>query len=330
MQSTLQNSDLPEVTVIICTRNRAVQLGQVLTSATKMKIPSGLSWEFIVVDNGSSDNTPDVVKNFEAVLPIRCIREDKPGLSSARNCGVMSARGKYICWTDDDVVIHTEWLSSYVEAFRRHPEAAVFGGRVLPLLQPPTPDWFNDRKEYWPLNALLAHRDFGDDEMEVTFEGGKTPYGANFAVRAKEQKQLKYNLELGVSPSHKRLGEETDLIYRIFKAGGHGWWVPGSKVSHIIPPKRQTMRYIFDYSVLAGETYSYLRWKFPTNNYLLATKERHADYGITRLEIFKRIFLSGLKFSVRFVGSDKKSTIFHLRNFGFYLGMASYKPDDKN
>src|SRR5579864_5913338 len=121
----------PEISVIICTRDRAAQLASVLATACALKVPEGLSWELCVVDNGSSDSTPQVVREFSETLPIRYIREDVPGLSNARNRGVDEARGRYICWTDDDVEIDPEWLSAYAEAFRRHPDAAVFGGRIL-------------------------------------------------------------------------------------------------------------------------------------------------------------------------------------------------------
>jgi len=315
----------PFVTVIICTRNRAKQLAEVLESATAMSVPPGLHWEFIVVDNGSTDDTAGTVARFADRLPIRCVREERPGLSSARNCGVRAARGAYICWTDDDVVIDPNWLSAYVEAFRRHPEAAVFGGRVIPVLQSPTPDWFAEFKDSWPLNTMLAQRDFGDAVLPVEFAGGRTPYGANFAIRTIEQKGQVYNVDLGVSPSHKRVGEETDVIYKILKAGGCGWWVPGSKVNHIIPIKRQTFRYVYDYARLAGETFAYLRHTFPGDNYLLALGKPPENYHLTRWQLYRRIMSYGAKFCVWTMTRNTSSKLHNLRWLGFYIGMVSFK-----
>jgi len=111
-------SDKVEVTAIICTRNRATQLSQVLESASHLVVPPGLSWEFIVVDNGSSDNTADVVRRYAGRLPLRIVREEIPGLSNARNRGVAEARGDYICWTDDDVRLDPNWLAAYAAALR--------------------------------------------------------------------------------------------------------------------------------------------------------------------------------------------------------------------
>jgi glucosyl-dolichyl phosphate glucuronosyltransferase len=62
-----------------------------------------------------------------------------PPFSRARNRAVYAARGDYLVWTDDDVVVDPNWLAAYVAAFRRRPEAAVFGGPVFPRYEPPVP-----------------------------------------------------------------------------------------------------------------------------------------------------------------------------------------------
>lgn len=316
-----------DITVVICTRNRALQLASVLDSACKLIVPVGLIWEFIVVDNGSSDNTADVVAKYADRLPIRCVREDKAGLSNARNRGVEEAKGEYICWTDDDVVIDSMWLAAYSSAFKRHPEAAVFGGRVIPLLEKPTPDWFEKAKFDWPLRALLAYRDFGKEIIALSFVDWKVPWGANFAIRQLEQKAYLYNPELGVSPMHKRVGEETDVIYRIFKEGANGWWVPESKVTHIIPPKRQTMKYLFDYSYLAGETFSYMRDKYPKDNYLLATGNPPSEYYLSRFHLYRRVIKRSIQFLLATI-FNQESKLIYFRDIGYFFGAASYKKRD--
>jgi glucosyl-dolichyl phosphate glucuronosyltransferase len=318
------NPEKIDVTVIICTRNRAVQLASVLDSACKLIIPMDLRWEFIVVDNGSSDNTADVVAKYADRLPIRCVREDEAGLSNARNRGVVEAKGDYICWTDDDLVIDPEWLSAYAKAFKAHPEAAVFGGKIIPFLEPPTPVWLEKAKYEWPFNSLLAYRDLGGDVVPLKHVGNKLPYGANFAIRTLEQKRHRFNPELGVSPMHKRVGEESDVIYRIFKEGGNGWWVPDSKVTHIIPPKRQTLKYLYEYAFLGGETFAYLRDKFPSDNHLLATGVPPAEYYFSKPRLYSIAFQRSIKY-ILVVIIRRKSRFSILRDIGFYMGAASYK-----
>lgn len=313
-----------DISMIICTRNRASQLASVLDSACRLIIPPGLNWEFIVVDNGSSDGTGNIVSKYTDRLPIRCVREVNPGLSNARNCGVKEAQGKYICWTDDDVIIDPSWISAYAEAFKRHPEAAIFGGNIFPVLEKPTPDWFEKARYEAPLTSLMAYRNISEYIIPFNFAKGRIPWGANFAIRTLEQKRFQYNPELGVSPAHKRVGEETDVIYRIFKEGATGWWVPGSIVNHIIPVKRQTLRYLYDYSFLAGETFSYLRDKYPRDNHLLAGGVVGREYSFSKQRLYLRMLSQGFKFVVATIFS-KKSKLVLLREFGYYAGAASYR-----
>lgn len=316
----IQGEDVLDVTVVICTRNRAVQLASVLDSACRMIVPENLRWEFIVVDNGSSDGTAAVVGSYSDRLPIKCIREDRAGLSNARNCAVDAAKGKYICWTDDDVMIDPNWLSAYVDAFKYHPEAALFGGKIIPHLVKPTPIWFVLGRYDWP----LAFRDFGDTIVPLTFDGFKIPFGANYAIRVDEQKRHKYNPELGVSPMHKRVGEETDVMYRIFKDGNTGWWVPDSKVQHIIPSARQSLKFIYEYNYLVGETTGYLRENYPDDNYLLAGGRVPSGYHLSKLRLYSRIANRALRYLYATL-MGKENRFFYLTDLGYLAGLVSYK-----
>jgi len=312
------------VSVIICTRNRAAQLGEVLDSFCQLMVPPGLRWELIVVDNGSTDRTADVVAGYSARLPVRCLREDRPGISNARNLGVSEARGDYICWTDDDVLLDPRWLAAYVEAFRRHPEAAVFGGRIHPVLAPPTPEWFAKAKDKWPITTVLAARDFGDEVTPVTLEGGRTPYGANFAIRAIEQREQLYNANIGASPTQSRIGEETDVIHRVIRGGGTGWWVPDSEVQHIIQPQRQTLRYIFRYYRITGESFAYLQDRQPDDTYFVAFEDAPTPTIKPGPYLYRQLVLSAFWFAVYHARGNFDSKLRYLRDFGFFYGIFSY------
>ncbi len=258
-----------DVTLAVCTRDRPASLRAMLESACAMAVPPGLAWELLVIDNaGDGREGEAAAMSFAGRLPLRVVREPKPGLSHARNRAALEAKGRYVCWTDDDTLLESSWLAAYVEAFARHPGAALFGGRILAWAQPPVPSWFERHLLSWPVSGVVAHRDMGAGTIPISLEGGRIPWGANFAVRADAQREHLYNPELGSSPSHRRLGEETDLIYRIIKAGEGGWWVPGAGVRHVIAGERQTRAHILEYYDQAGRTAAFLHDRFPGDNAL--------------------------------------------------------------
>jgi glycosyltransferase involved in cell wall biosynthesis len=120
------------------------------------RLPDGLAREFVLVDNGSTDHTADVVADVDGRLPIPRVVALAPGLSNARNCGLAAARGDYICWTDDDVVIDANWLAAHTEAFARHPEATAFGGVIAPVFEREPPQWWFRSKDWLMHKAAVA------------------------------------------------------------------------------------------------------------------------------------------------------------------------------
>jgi glucosyl-dolichyl phosphate glucuronosyltransferase len=315
-----------DVSVIVCTRNRASRLSAMLDSACRLAVPAGLRWEIIVVDNGSTDKTRDVVDRVAGKLPIRYVPEPGPGLSHARNRGVMSAQARYFCWTDDDVLLDSGWLAAYAQAFVDFSGAAVFGGRILPELEQPTPSWFARYLHSSPLSDVLAQRDPGDRIIPITLKTGYTPYGANFAVRADVQRRFRYNPELGLAPGRMRSGEESDVIYRILKDGGSGWWIPAAKVRHVIATERQTLSHIAAYSRHSGETAAYLHDAFPGDN-AREVKRRPAFSFMNRTILSMCIAANRAGYSASSLTGIRPFGLACLTRRCFYEGVGAYYRD---
>ncbi|NGZ61381.1 MAG: hypothetical protein CV081_12895 [Nitrospira sp. LK265] len=245
------------LTVAVCTWNRSRLLRQCLEQMTKLDIPVGVEWELLVVNNNCTDDTDHVVDSFVSRLPVRLLFEAKPGQSNARNAAVREAKGQYVLWTDDDVLVDENWIANYAKAFQRWPEAVVFGGPITPWFVETPPTWL---EQVWPRVAdAYAIRDLGPEP--VKFDGRKrTPYGANFVVRTKEQHRNLYDARLGLRPGSSIRGEEIDLVNKLLTEGNAGWWVPGASVRHYVPPERMTTRYLRDYYLGYGQ---YLAMKEP-------------------------------------------------------------------
>jgi glycosyltransferase involved in cell wall biosynthesis len=123
-------SDAPFVTVVVPVRNGEATIQQCLTSLQHLQYPSERH-EVLVVDNGSSDRTAEIVRRY----PVRCLREDRRGLSHARNRGIEASRGQIVAFTDADCVVTTDWLTELVSGLG-DPRLSAVAGEVVAY--PPT------------------------------------------------------------------------------------------------------------------------------------------------------------------------------------------------
>ena len=122
----MNSSGTPEISVIIATRNRADSLRRLLPRLLEQS--PGLAWELVVVHNGSTDDTAEVLAGMAGKL--RTVVEPLPGKSRALNRAMAAARGELLVFTDDDVEPDRAWLDEIAAAARRHPEVDCFGGRI--------------------------------------------------------------------------------------------------------------------------------------------------------------------------------------------------------
>ena len=231
------------LSVAICTRNRERLLAQTLESCIGLRIPGGLEWELLVVDNGSTDGTREVLRRFAPALPLRVIDEPVAGKSRALNRAVEAASGDYVLWTDDDVLLSPGWLEAYALGVREWPDAVLLGGPVEPWFEVQPPRWIRD---VWPrLAVAYAAFDLGPEPCPLVAE--KVPHGANVAVRMAEQRRFLYDLRLGPGVSRGLRGEETTVFHAMVAEGLTGRWLPQARLRHFIPKERLRTGYVFDY-----------------------------------------------------------------------------------
>lgn len=118
-------SDIPPASVVILTRNRAKSLTIALAAVRAQDYPS---YEVIVVDNGSSDITPQVIAAYGAC---RVYVPSRYGIGYCRNRGVREAKGEVIAFLDDDCVPVRGWLSALVQKMLADPQIGLLGGTVI-------------------------------------------------------------------------------------------------------------------------------------------------------------------------------------------------------
>jgi glycosyltransferase involved in cell wall biosynthesis len=239
-----------KITVAICTWNRANLLDKTLTGLHRLHIPNGVEWEVLVVNNNSTDNTDQVIVRHAQVLPIRRIFEPRQGHSNARNRAIESAKGDLLLWTDDDVLVDSNWLTEYIRAANTYPEAAFFGGRIDPWFESSPPPWI-ERNLQW-LRGPYAIAQLGDDIRPLMER--ELPNGANMAFRTNLLQNIRFNPMLGRVGSDLLSADDHDVCKRFCIQGFWGLWVGSARVQHYIPRERLTMTYIQRWFYGAGRT----------------------------------------------------------------------------
>jgi glycosyltransferase involved in cell wall biosynthesis len=219
------------ISVIISSRNRASYLPDCLRSLAAQQ--GELPHEVIVVDNGSEDETPEVLARWCREHPeFRSTREERVGLSRGKNAGIRMARAPLLLFTDDDVVVPPGWIRSYAEFFSRHPlDTIVAGGPIIPVPAEDLgawPSWLDNR-------ALIDLRKL-DHGGERELQPPDYVFGANMAVPAILFSRLGlWNEDLGNTPTDRSTFEDTELQDRVWAAGGSVWFCPDTPVQHRVP-----------------------------------------------------------------------------------------------
>ncbi len=124
--------------VIVPTYNRANEIKELLDSLSTQELSLD-EFEVIIADDGSTDNTPEVINSFkkETELNIKTLHQDHNGPGEARNLGMKNAQGKYFVFVDSDCIADKNWLLAYKNAVAEK-DVAGFGGPdgVLPNFKP--------------------------------------------------------------------------------------------------------------------------------------------------------------------------------------------------
>ena len=307
-----------KVTVAVCTWNRADLLDKTLTQMCSLRIPAGVEWELLVVNNNCTDRTDQVIESYENKLPIRRLFEGKPGKSNACNLAVNETKGNILLWTDDDVLVDPGWIEAYLAAAWKFPNMAFFGGMIDPWYEVPPPKWFVRNLKYF--GKVVALRDFGSEIRPLASH--ERVIGANMAFRSEIQRQYQYDALLSTRPGRHASCEDHELIDRMRADGKEGLWVANAEVKHFIPRERSTLQFARRWWSEQAQVYVQ---RFPSacpspnGRIPLWLRRKYAEatfrtwfYSITRGERWAKAFfdaawLKGLQLACREASPNSKS-----------------------
>ncbi len=230
------------LTVALCTHNHADRLARTLADLAHVKAPSQ-PWEFLVIDNASSDATPELLATTgwrPVGAEVRVIREEKLGLSNARNRAVLEANGDYLLFMDDDETPDPAWLSAYEQTMlAEQPDA--LGGRIEVLFEDGTrPPWLQDE-----LLGFLGKLDHG--EARWLTESATPIFGGNFAFRRNVFERIgNFDTRLGRQGAANIGGEDTEIYRRLLENRCRIRWVPDAIIYHRIQTPKLRRNYFLD------------------------------------------------------------------------------------
>jgi glycosyltransferase involved in cell wall biosynthesis len=237
------------LSVIIPTHNRAASLARSVRSALELDLLHDHG-EILVVDNASTDQTPDVVSELQTAAGgsiVRYVQEADLGLHNARHTGARAAAGEILLFTDDDATFSPRWAGAYAAAFTEHGKMAAAGGPVHVAWDVPPPQWlteFMERKEPFT-GGEVAFGPFSllDRSDQLLIEPGGYFFGVNMAIR----RDVLFDLG-GFNPEAfggTWLGDgETGLVAKLSARGLLVGYVPDAEVHHHIGPERMTVAYL--------------------------------------------------------------------------------------
>ena len=315
-----RNAMPPTATVLICTYNRARTLAETLDSLARMIVPPGVTWDVLVVDNNSSDDTAAIVRERQAgfPVPLHYLHESRQGRSPALNTGLAAGRSTFVVFTDDDVVVEPGWLHAAIAPMLADATMDYSGGPVSPIWGAPCPRWLDrHRGDLWGAIAIL---DYGPSAF-VFEERRRVPLGANMAVR-----RTLIDAVGGFDPTLGRtatslLGQEVpEFFCRTQAHGARGVYAPDMKLHHHVPAGRLTRRYFRRWWFGKGISRSRLHRIHPRSaDTDLSAAKRVAGVPLFALRAMARHVLDGLGSLLR---RDVIGATRHEMMLAYYAGFA--------
>lgn len=225
-----------KVSVVVATYNGARTLNACLDSLLRLKYPS---YEVILVDDGSTDQTPEIAKQFPSV---HYIRQDNLGLSSARNTGIAVATGEIVAFTDDDCRADEDWLHYLVGDLLRSEFVGIGGHNFLP-------------PEDSHVAAAVMVSPGGPAHVMLTDREAEHIPGCNMAF-------YKWALDEigGFDPIYRKAGDDVDVCWRLQQRNYKIGFSPAGFVWHY---RRSTVKAYLKQQAGYGEAEALLAQKHP-------------------------------------------------------------------
>ncbi|MBD2167455.1 glycosyltransferase family 2 protein [Calothrix membranacea FACHB-236] len=282
------------LTIAIPTYNGASRLPELLELLKNQVGTENISWEIIVVDNNSTDNTAEVVQtyqqNWHCAYPLRYCFEKKQGAAYARKRAVLEARGSLIGFIDDDNYPLLNWVAEAYTFSKKYPKVGAYGSQIHPDWEVEPPNNFRR------IAPFLAITERGD--IPLLYESTKKllPPSAGLVIRRQAWLDSIPNQPIltGRVAGNMLTSEDLEMLSYIQKAGWEIWYNPKMEIYHKIPILRLQKDYLIPFFQGIGLS-------------------RYVTRMINIKPCYRPMFL------IAYMLNDLRKIILHLLRYGTYL-----------
>jgi glycosyltransferase involved in cell wall biosynthesis len=241
------------LSLIIATYNGARTLPKTLASINNLAIPDDCQFNVIIIYNNSHDSTPKLLNEYQCTHSLIKLHQAKQGKNSALNLIFENdiPLGQLLIFSDDDVILPTDFIQVYHDLTLSQPDVEIFGGAVIPK---------------WPGEIPLGLLEGVDEVVAFAITPAEAGYqtgliepvklhGPNMAIRRHVFSQnMKFNENIGPNGGNYMMGSESELLYRLREAGYSAYYQHELKVEHIIRPEQLTPKWIASRAYKAGRS----------------------------------------------------------------------------
>ncbi len=240
-------TDNLDFTVAIPTYNGASRLPELLERLRSQLDTEKFSWEIIVVDNNSTDNTAKLIQsyqeNWQCPYPLKYCFEARQGAAYARKKAVEVALGKLIGFLDDDNYPLPNWVAAAYAFAQKYPHAGAYGSQIHP-------DWEVEPPEnFRRIIPFLAITERGDIPLLYEPKKRLLPPSAGLVVRRQAWLESVPNQPIltGRVTGNMLTSEDLEMLCYLQKSGWEVWYNPEMEIYHKIPHTRLQKDYLIPF-----------------------------------------------------------------------------------
>lgn len=286
----------PNLTVLICTHNRADLLGRVLTSLNAAKRPT-MPVQILVAANACTDDTVVRMQAYgahQAVnggLPLRMIEIATPGKSHALNRAISEIKTELTAFVDDDHRVDENYLVAIEKAAQTWPDAGLYCGRILPDWDGTEPTWVHDEGPYRIYPLPVPRYEQGKEPKTITAEEGPIPGGGNLVVRRHVFGLAgQFSNELGPHGHDLGGGEDSEYVLRALTRGVRCQYVPNMVQHHYVDAERLRLGYLLKKAFQRTRSTSRIHGTGQVPLYMWRKLAEYGFYSVFSLSWAKRRF----------------------------------------